>query len=125
MESVWWVFKSLFDKNLVYRGFKVMPYSTACSTPLSNFEAGLNYKDAEDPAISVAFPLVSDPEVSFVAWTTTPWTLPSNMALCVHPEFEYCKIRDVKTGKLYILMKDRLPQLYPIMESKKFKVRFA
>lgn len=61
-------------------------------------------------------------QVSFVAWTTTPWTLPSNMALCVHPDFEYCKIRDVKTGKVYILLKERLVQLYPIMESKKFKV---
>ncbi|CAN0343528.1 unnamed protein product, partial [Ectocarpus sp. 12 AP-2014] len=64
MESVWWVFKSLVEKNLVYRGYKVMPFSTACATPLSNFEAGLNYKDVQDPAVVVAFPLKDDPEVS-------------------------------------------------------------
>lgn len=63
MESVWWVFKTLADKNLVYRGYKVMPFSTACATPLSNFEAGLNYKDVQDPAVVVAFPLKDDPEV--------------------------------------------------------------
>ncbi len=62
MESVWWVFKTLHEKDLVYRGFKVMPYSTACNTPLSNFEANLNYKeDTRDPAVVVTFPLVSDP----------------------------------------------------------------
>jgi isoleucyl-tRNA synthetase len=82
MESVWWVFKSMFDKGLVYRGYKVMPYSTACGTPLSNFEAGENYKDVNDPAVVVNFPLESDPSVSLVAWTTTPWTLPTNLALC-------------------------------------------
>lgn len=64
MESVWWVFKTLVEKNLVYRGYKVMPFSTACATPLSNFEAGLNYKDVQDPAVVVAFPLKDDPEVS-------------------------------------------------------------
>lgn len=63
MESVWWVFKTLVEKNLVYRGYKVMPFSTACATPLSNFEAGLNYKDVKDPAVVVAFPLKDDPEV--------------------------------------------------------------
>ena len=69
-----------------------MPYSMAVSTPLSNFEANLNYKDTFDPAVVVSFPLVSDPSVSLLAWTTTPWTLPSNLALCVHPDFQYVKI---------------------------------
>ena len=70
-----------------------MPYSTACNTPLSNFEANLNYKDAVDPAVVVSFPLTSDPKVKLLAWTTTPWTLPSNLALCVNPEYEYVKIQ--------------------------------
>jgi isoleucyl-tRNA synthetase len=61
---------------------------------LSNFEAGSNYKDTKDPALYVTFPLVEDPEVSFVAWTTTPWTLPSNLTLAVNPEFVYLKIHD-------------------------------
>ena len=88
MESVWWVFKTIFEKNLVYRGYKVMPYSMVCGTPLSNFEAGLNYKDVKDPACTVTFPLIDEPDVNLIAWTTTPWTLPSNLALCVNPEFE-------------------------------------
>lgn len=65
MESVWWVFKTLHEKGLVYRGYKVMPFSTGCATPLSNFEAGLNYKDVSDPAVVVSFPLKDDPEVRF------------------------------------------------------------
>ena len=109
MESVWWVFKSLFEKGLVYRGFKVMPYSTACNTPLSNFESGLNYKDVQDPAVVVAFPVVGDPDgASVVAWTTTPWTLPSNLALCVHPEFTYLKVRNPADGRVYIVAEARL-----------------
>lgn len=119
MESVWWVFKQLFEKGLVYQGYKVMPYSTGCSTPLSNFEAGLNYKDVHDPAIVVSFPIVGDEETSFIAWTTTPWTLPSNLALCVHPEMEYLKILDKKENKQYILANARLSQLFPIMNNKK------
>ena len=111
MESVWWVFRQLFDKDLVYQGYKVMPFSMACGTPLSNFEAGLNYKDVRDPAVVVNFPLAGDEAVAFVAWTTTPWTLPSNIALCVHPTMDYVKIEDKKTGNKYVLSKGRLPQL--------------
>lgn len=113
MESVWWVFKTIFEKDLVYRGYKVMPYSTACATPLSNFEAGLNYKDVNDPAIVVSFPLIEDPNVFLLAWTTTPWTLPSNLALCVHPEYTYIKIVDkTRQNKVFILLEKRLPQLF-------------
>jgi isoleucyl-tRNA synthetase len=113
MESVWWVFKTIFDKNLVYRGYKVMPYSTACGTPLSNFEAGLNYKEVSDPAATVAFPLLSDPEVSLLAWTTTPWTLPSNLALCVNDTFDYVKILDKDRNRVFILLEKRLCALFP------------
>nr|XP_021152158.1 isoleucine--tRNA ligase, cytoplasmic isoform X2 [Columba livia] len=112
MESVWWVFKQLYDKGLVYRGVKVMPFSTACNTPLSNFESHQNYKDVQDPSVVVSFPLDEDESVSLVAWTTTPWTLPSNLALCVNPELQYIKLRDNATGKIYILMESRLIALY-------------
>eukprot|EP01080_Neovahlkampfia_damariscottae_P009091 gene9091-1186_t len=122
MESVWWVFKQLFDKDLVYRGFKVMPYSCACTTPLSNFEANSNYKNVSDPAIVVTFPLVEDKDVKFIAWTTTPWTLPSNLALCVHPEKDYVKIQDVPTGNVYIMMKARLVQLYTKKQQQNYKI---
>lgn len=99
--------------DLVYEGFKVMPYSTACHTPLSNFETGPDcYKEVQDPAIVVTFPLLDEPEVSLLAWTTTPWTLPSNFALCVNEKMVYVKIRDAKTKKVYVLAKERLEQLY-------------
>jgi len=112
MESVWWVFKSLWEKGLIYRGYKVMPYSTTCATPLSNFEAGQNYKDVSDPAVMVTFPLHDDPEgASMIAWTTTPWTLPSNLALCVNAEFDYVKVRNPKTGAVYIVAESRLPHI--------------
>jgi len=112
MESIWWVFKQLFDKGLIYKGFRVMPYSTGCATPLSNFEVAQNYKDVVDPAVMVSFPLDEDPGVSLVAWTTTPWTLPSNLALCLHPDLIYVKIEDVKTGAKYIVMEVRVSELY-------------
>ncbi|XP_056381265.1 isoleucine--tRNA ligase, cytoplasmic [Hyla sarda] len=112
METVWWVFKQLFDKGLVYRGVKVMPFSTACNTPLSNFESHQNYKDVQDPSVIVTFPLLEDSTVSLVAWTTTPWTLPSNMALCVNPELIYVKLRDKSNGNVYILMEARLSALF-------------
>ncbi|KAI5062233.1 hypothetical protein GOP47_0022772 [Adiantum capillus-veneris] len=81
------------------RGFKVMPYSIGCNTPLSNFETGLNYKDVSDPSVMISFPLLEDADgAAMVAWTTTPWTLPSNLALCVNPNFSYvkaqCKVMD-------------------------------
>lgn len=122
MESVWWVFKQLYEKNSVYRGYRVMPYSTGLTTPLSNFEAQQNYKDVLDPAITVAFPLVDDPNTLLVAWTTTPWTLPSNLALCVNPDYEYAKIFDEKTGKTYILLEKLLTTLFKNPKKEKLKV---
>jgi isoleucyl-tRNA synthetase len=90
-----------------------MPYSTACSTPLSNFEAGQNYKDVSDPECVVSFPVVgAESPVSLLAWTTTPWTLPSNLALCVHPEMDYVYVEDAKTAAVYIMAKARTVQLY-------------
>ncbi|XP_061949689.1 isoleucine--tRNA ligase, cytoplasmic-like isoform X2 [Populus nigra] len=118
MESVWWVFGKLFEKGLVYQGFKVMPYSTGCKTVLSNFEVQQNYKDVPDPEIMVSFPIVDDlHNASFVAWTTTPWTLPSNLALCVNGNFDYIKVRNKYTGKVYVVAECRLSAL-PIEKPK-------
>ncbi|XP_021721725.1 isoleucine--tRNA ligase, cytoplasmic-like [Chenopodium quinoa] len=112
MESIWWVFSQLHQKGLVYRGFKVMPYSTGLKTPLSNFEANSNYKEVPDPEILVTFPIVDDPHnASLVAWTTTPWTLPSNLALCVNANFVYVKVRSKSTGATYVVAESRLSQL--------------
>ncbi|GAA5973857.1 hypothetical protein JCM11641_003196 [Rhodosporidiobolus odoratus] len=112
MESVWWVFGQLWKKDLVYRGLKVMPYTTGCTTPLSNFEAGQAYKDVQDPAVTVAFTLRDDPTTALLAWTTTPWTLPSNLGLCVHPELTYVKIHDKERDRNYVLCDKLLSTLY-------------
>lgn len=112
MQSVWWVFKEMFDKGLIYEGHKVVPYSVGISTPLSNFEANLNYKMVQDPALTVMFPLVSEPETAFLAWTTTPWTLPSNLALAVGTDIEYVKIQDVVSKRKFILAKNLLASTY-------------
>ncbi len=110
MESVWWVFKQLFDKGLIYEGFKVMPFSMKLGTPLSNFEANLNYQEVDDPSITVAFKKLDEPNTFFLAWTTTPWTLPSNLALMVGPEHQYVKVK--KLGKQYILAEARLADTF-------------
>lgn len=121
MESVWWVFSELYKKNLVYRGCKVMPYSTACTTPLSNFEAGMNYKDVDDPEVYVTFPIVGRENEHFIAWTTTPWTLPSNLALCVNEKESYVTVEDSKRNKKFVIMEARLEALYPTPKKKKGK----
>jgi isoleucyl-tRNA synthetase len=107
MESVWWVVKQLWDKGLVYQGVRIMPLSTELGTPLSNFEANMNYMDVQDPSVTVLFEL-EDEEAYLAAWTTTPWTLPSNLAICVGPDIEYVKVRDPETGQYIYLAADRL-----------------
>ena len=112
MESVWWVFKQLYDKGLIYQGFKVMPFSSKMGTPLSNFEAGLNYKEVDDPSITLTLPLVDDPETSLLVWTTTPWTLISNLAATVGPDIEYVTVFDKKANTKFIIAKERLAVYY-------------
>lgn len=80
-----------------------MPYSNACTTVLSNFEVQLNYKEVSDPSLYISFPLVEDNNVKFMVWTTTPWTLPSNLALAVKPDMDYIKIKDNKRNEVFIL----------------------
>lgn len=110
MESIWWVFKSLWDKDLIYEGQKILPYCPRCSTPLSNFEANQGYAEVTDPAITVRFALQGEEDAYFLAWTTTPWTLPSNMALAVGPDVEYARVQEDDAA--YYLAKDRLPLYY-------------
>jgi len=92
-ESVWWSFKTLYDKNLVYKGFKTMQICPRCGTTLSNFEVNQGYKDITDISVYVKFELVDEPGTFFVAWTTTPWTLPGNAALAVGEDVEYLFIK--------------------------------
>lgn len=122
MESEWWAFKQLYEKDQVYRGFKVMPYSTGCTTPLSNFEAQQNYKDVNDPAVTIGFSVIGQEKTQLVAWTTTPWTLPSNLALCVNADFEYVKIYDETKDCYFILLESLIKTLYKKPKTEKFKV---
>ena len=112
MESVWWVFKQLYDQGLVYEGFKVMPFSAKLGTPLSNFEAGENYKDVDDPSLTVAFKLIDEPNTFALIWTTTPWTLISNLAIMAGPAIDYVQVLDKASGKHFILAKARLESYY-------------
>ncbi|MDB4989400.1 MAG: Isoleucyl-tRNA synthetase, partial [Myxococcaceae bacterium] len=119
METVWWVFKQLWDKGLIYEGFRIQPVSPALGTPLSNFEVAQGpqerdpvtkkdgHKRRQDPSLTVRFQL-EDENASLWAWTTTPWTLPSNLALAVHPEFDYVKVRVEDTGELAYVEPSRL-----------------
>jgi isoleucyl-tRNA synthetase len=107
MESVMWAFKTLYDKGLAYEGFRVLAYCWRCETPLSNTETRMDdvYKDRQDPALTVWFQLESGEKVA--VWTTTPWTLPSNLALAVGPDVEYAVLADA-SGQRYIVGAERL-----------------
>ncbi len=107
MESVWWAFSQLWDKNLVYQDFRVMPYSWRLSTPLSNFEANLDYRDVQDPAITVRLKLLSE-NAYLLIWTTTPWSLPGNVAVAVGSKIDYVKARKSGDAPIYIVAKNRL-----------------
>ncbi|MBI2096186.1 MAG: class I tRNA ligase family protein [Candidatus Taylorbacteria bacterium] len=116
-ESVWWIFKTLYDKGLIYEGFKAMHLCPRCGTTLSNFEVGQRYKSIKDLSAYVKFPLKGQKDTYLLAWTTTPWTLPGNAALAVRPDARYMKIK-VGPEKL-ILAKDRagiLETEYEIVE---------
>ena len=116
MESIWWVLNKLWQQGLVYEGFKCVPYSTGISTPLSNFEANLNYKNVQDPAITVRAKIHNVDQLGLKSdaylyiWTTTPWTLPSNMAIAVGSEIDYCAVK-INDG-LAIVAENRLENYF-------------
>ncbi|MCF7806326.1 MAG: isoleucine--tRNA ligase [Simkaniaceae bacterium] len=117
MESVWWVFAALWKKGLVYQGFKVMPFSARLGTPLSNFEANLNYKDVDDPSLTVKFKVKDEADTYLLIWTTTPWTLPSNLACVVNPHINYVRLKDKKSKDTFILAKSRVAHYFKDRES--------
>jgi len=127
MESVWWVFKQLYESGRVYKSYRIMPYSWKLTTPLSNFEANSNYKDVQDPAITVRFRVKDASESSgltphvsnglyILAWTTTPWTLPSNLALAAGPDIEYVVVRLDSGPELYLVAEARLGAVFKKQE---------
>ena len=117
MESIWWVFKQLFDKSLIYEGYKSMHICPRCQTTLSNFEVTQNYKDIKDLSVIAKFELVDDKDTYLLAWTTTPWTLPGNVALALSDGINYVKVKS-EDGS-YILAKDNVEKIF---EGKKFEI---
>ncbi len=101
IESEWWALKQIYDKGLLYKGFKIVPYCPRCGTPLSSHEVAQGYKLVKERSAIVRFKIVGE-DAYFLAWTTTPWTLPSNVALCVNPDETYCKVK-AKDGYTYIM----------------------
>lgn len=116
MESVWWALKKYFDAGMIYKGYKIQPYCPRCETPLSSHEVALGYKDVKDPSVYVKMKVKGEANTSFLVWTTTPWTLISNVALAVNPEIGYAKVELMQgeddalasTGEFLILAKARL-----------------
>ena len=101
IESEWWALKEIWNKNLLYKGFKIVPYCPRCGTPLSSHEVAQGYKAVKERSAVVRFKVVGE-DAYFLAWTTTPWTLPSNVALCVNPDETYCKVK-AADGRTYYL----------------------
>ncbi|MCX6117491.1 MAG: isoleucine--tRNA ligase [Proteobacteria bacterium] len=111
MESVWWVFSELNKKGLVYRSHKVVPYSPRITSVVSNFEANQNYKMTQDPSVYLKIKIKGKDE-SFLAWTTTPWTLISNLALAVGPDIDYVKVKHLEDGQIYWLAEARVDAVF-------------
>ncbi len=115
IESVWWILKTFWDRGLLYKGYKVVPYCPRCGTPLADHEVALGYDEATDPSVFVRLPLVDRPDTSLLVWTTTPWTLPANVAVAAHPQVEYVTVErkrpDGGTEKL-ILARPLLEQVF-------------
>jgi len=117
MESIWWVFKQLWEQKRVYKSYRIMPYSWKLSTPLSNFEAGNNYKDVQDPAVTVRAKVLTGADASYgetylLIWTTTPWTLPENLGICAGPDIDYVVVRDAASQVSYVMAEARLAAYY-------------
>lgn len=120
IESVWWALRRFFDEGMIYKGFKIQPYCPRCETPLSSHEVAQGYQDVKDPSVYVKMRLKSQPDTSFLVWTTTPWTLISNVALAVHPDVDYVKVEH--KGEKLILAEPRLSVLdgeYVVLEKLK------
>ena len=124
METIWWVFKTMYDRGLIYEGYYILPYSPLLATPLSNQEVSLGgYKDVVDPAVTVKFKMEGS-DAYFLAWTTTPWTLPSNLALALGRDIDYVKVLDKASGEKYILGEARLDHYYKDPESYEILQRY-
>ncbi len=111
IESVWWALRQIWDKDLLYKGHKIMPYCPRCGTSLSSHEVAQGYKDVKENSLIAKFPVEGEENTFFLAWTTTPWTLPSNVALCVNPRETYVKF-SVSDGSIYIMAKALITSVF-------------
>ncbi len=121
IESEWWAVKTIFDKGLLYKGHKIVPYCPRCGTALSSHEVAQGYKDVEEKSAIARFAVVGEENTYILAWTTTPWTLPSNVALCFHPEHTYVKFV-AQDGNAYIMAQALVSKFFEeveVLESKK------
>ncbi|MXV77550.1 isoleucine--tRNA ligase [Candidatus Poribacteria bacterium] len=110
IESVWWVLRQAWDKDLLYQGHKVQPYCYRCGTTLANHEVALGYQEVDDPSIYVRFPVKNKENTYLLVWTTTPWTLPSNLAVAVGEDYDYVAVED--NGQRLILGKECIPSIF-------------
>ena len=120
IESEWWAIKTIFEKGLLYKGHKIVPYCPRCGTALSSHEVAQGYKDVEERSAVVAFKVVGQENKYILAWTTTPWTLPSNVALCMHPKHEYAEVE--AKGNLFIMAKALVENHFDEYEIKSVKL---
>ncbi len=120
IESVWWILKNFWEKDLLFKGYKIVPYCPRCGTPLSDHEVALGYDEAVDPSVFVRFPLVDKPDTSLLVWTTTPWTLPANVAVAAHPDVDYVTVERENNGvkEKLILAKNLLEKVFKDEEVK-------
>ena len=122
IESVWWALKTIADKGLLYKGYKIVPYCPRCGTALSSHEVAQGYKDVKEKSVYVKFKIKGRDNAYFLVWTTTPWTLPSNVALCMNAEYDYVEIK--ANGEIYVLAEALVPTLfedYEVISRKKGK----
>lgn len=112
MESVWWVYKTIYDKGLIYEGHRVVPYCPRCSTPLSNFEVNQGYKDKQSKTATVKFKVKGSENKYILAWTTTPWTLYANLGLAVGEDITYVELLDKTNGDTYILAREKVKDYF-------------
>lgn len=127
IESVWWILKRYWDEGLLYKGHKIVPHCPSCDTALSSHEVAQGYKDAEDPSVFVRCPAKGRDNTSFLVWTTTPWTLISNTALCFSPDYDYVTVKNgdefliLAEGRLAALFGDNLPEIVDRCKGRDFE----
>ncbi|MBE7085514.1 MAG: isoleucine--tRNA ligase, partial [Clostridiales bacterium] len=126
IESEWWALKEIHKKGLLYKGHKIVPYCPRCGTALSSHEVAQGYKDVKQTTAFVKFKVVGEENKYILAWTTTPWTLPSNVALCMHPDYDYVEVQMQESGEKYVLAQGLLQSVlgeegYDILSTKKGK----